>query len=412
MTTLNDSGNPYKKNLVIASIGGVVATTANSMWIMFIPFFFSSLGIIDILIGVIFSLGALSSGLLSFLGGRLADKLGRRFTIGIGYAIYSTGPLIIFFSIMATEGLSIITSIFGFIWMFMGSGIAGPGMSMLLMESSSEKRKGLSYMIVARVLPSIPPAIVIFIGAEFYNRGLYSVSLLIGFVCILLTAFLFQFGFKETLCSEEKSGSQIPKKKVRFRDTFLTLIIIAFAFDSLSSKGLSWYVPIFLGTSEEAVLLYGTMTSMATIVIALSALGSGWVVDKIGSAGAILVGWLPLSLAVALFPHFVDPLFLILLYSVWSGLDMMDISIPAIVVSEHYPPQNRGSAMGTFQSSVQISSIVGPTVISGILIFGSVLPFYLKSVLNLLGAFVFLYASRRYLPDSEIDSDASKIEHG
>jgi MFS family permease len=169
-------------------------------------------------------------------------------------------------------------------------------------------------------------------------------------------------------------------------------LIAAFALDGMSSSGLSWYVPIFVGRSN--VDLYGVMISVSTLVIAFSALASGGLVDRIGTHSAILGGWTLLAVTVVLFPFGTQTLQILFLYSVWAGLDMVDISVPPLAVAERYPKERRASIMGVYSMSVSLASMVGPVLISFALLLGENVPFYLKAIMNLLGVLLFMVATK------------------
>ncbi|MHA1959162.1 MAG: MFS transporter [Candidatus Thorarchaeota archaeon] len=396
-------GEPIRTNVVAMSIGNTITTSVNSLWIMFMPYYFTDLlsAFIDIeamrnfIVGIIFTGALAARAIASMGGGRIADQKGRKPTIVGGVGVYATGPLVILFSLMLSVNdpfLGLAVAIFGYVWMLTGSGFQSPASSMLLVESSPEKRKGLSYMVSTRVLPSIPPALVILVGAFLYSTGLFWLALIAGFVGLMLVVLLYAYSLRETLLVGPLTSEDNTLPPRRLVDGVLIAIIAAFALDSLSSSGLSWYVPLFVGRAE--VGLYGMMISVSTLVIALSALGAGALIDKVGTRVAMIFGWLPLALTVAVFPHVVNPLGIIALYSVWAGLDMVDLSVPPLVIAERYPEDLRAQAMGLFSGSISLLATIGPLLISFALLLGEVVPFYVKAILNLVGLVVFLYATR------------------
>jgi len=247
-------------------------------------------------------------------------------------------------------------------------------------------------MFTTRFLPSIPPAIVILVGTSLFNNGQFWLGLTVGIlglfvVLAIFIVFLQDTNEKVTTVKEETRKPHTP----RF-DAFLILLVAAFALDGISSSGLSWYVPIFVGRSN--VDLYGIMISVSTLVIAISALVSGGLVDKIGTRGAILGGWILLAITVTLFP-FGSTLFeIIILYSIWAGLDMVDVSVPPLAIAENYPKEKRASIMGTYSMSVALLSMIGPALISFGLLLGDSVPFYMKAIMNSIGVLLFLFATK------------------
>jgi MFS family permease len=379
---------------MVMSAGNTIVTSANSLWIMFIPYFFADVGFTAFQIGFIFTFFAIIRAVASLAGGETSDKKGRKPVIGLGFAIYASGPLIILSSLLFASSFAGVVAIAGYAWMMFGSGFARPASSMLLIESSPEKRRGLSYMMATRVLPSIPPALLILVGAALYGNDQFWLGLVLGFAGLLGVLLMYVTTLRETFTGIEQDPPQTTARGRRFPyDWFLIFLVLAFALDGVSSNGLSWYVPLFIGRSE--LELYGLMISISTLVIALSALVSGGLVDRIGSTAAVAGGWTLLALAVVMFPFASNPLEVLFLFSIWAGLDMVDLSVPPIVIADRYPKENRTSILGAFNTSISLASMAGPAVISLALLLGNAVPFFVKALMNLGGVAIFILAMRK-----------------
>ncbi len=393
------------RNVLVMSIGNTITTSANSLWIMFMPYFFADVGIVPFYIGIIFTGIAVSRAIASQIGGRAADRLGRKPVINIGFLMYASGILVILVSVSfvpTTPMLAGIVSVLGYMWMSAGGGFLRPASSMLLVESSPKKRRGLTYMVTSRVLPSIPPAVLILVGTSLYLNNQFWLALTLGFFGLVCVLVLYAICLQETHsepASKQADADLIEKPKFR-SDWFLILLVAAFALDGISSSGLSWYVPIFVGRSN--LDLYGVMISVSTLVIAVSALVSGGLVDKIGTRAAIGVGWTLLAITVVLFPLGTQLLEIIILYSIWSGLDMVDISVPPLAIAERYPKDKRASIMGTYSMSVSLLTMIGPALISFGLLLGDNVPFYMKAIMNFVGVLLIIVATR---PSQIIDDE-------
>jgi len=365
---------------------------------MFMPYFFADVGITPFLIGMIFTAIAVSRAVTSLIGGRAADRFGRKPIISLGYMTYSIGILVILASLIfesPTPFLTGLLSAVGYICLSAGSGLQRPASSMLLVESSPERRRGLSYMITTRVIPSIPPAALVLVGTSLYLNNQFWLALTLGFLGLLSVFLLFSIGLRETHSGNiEKQEDRLALTKVRF-DWFLVLFVVAFALDGISSSGLSWYVPIFVGRSNLDI--YGIMISISTLVIAFAALLSGGLVDRIGTRAAVFGGWTLLAITVTLFPFGTQPHEIIILYSIWAGLDMVDVSVPPLVVAERYPKEKRASALGIYSMTTSLLGMLGPALISFSLLLGENVPFYVKAIMNLTGAFLFLIAFKTRL---------------
>jgi MFS family permease len=391
------------RNVLVMAIGNTMTTSANSLWIMFMPYFFADVGISTFFIGIIFTGLLVSRATASLFGGRAADRLGRKMVINVGFAIYTSGALIILASLLyfATEPtLTGLLSTMGYMWMMVGSGFQRPASSMLLIESSPKKRRGLTYMVTSRVLPSIPPAVLILVGTSLYLNNQFWLALTLGIFGLLAVLLLYIVYLQETH-SESVNIQQDTSRSPRPRlDGFLILLVAAFALDGISSSGLSWYVPIFVGRSN--LDFYGVMISVSTLVIAISALISGGLVDRIGIRAAIGVGWSLLAITVVLFPFGTQLFEILILYSVWAGLDMVDMSVPPLAIAERYPKEKRASIMGTYSMSVSLLSMIGPALISFGLLLGDNVPFYMKAMMNFVGVLLIIIATRPSQIDDEV----------
>ncbi|MFW9919457.1 MAG: MFS transporter [Candidatus Thorarchaeota archaeon] len=400
---MDEEYDKLKRNVTVMTIGNTAIVSVNSLWIMFMPYFFSDIGLDTVTIGVFYTIFAGASAASSFFGGRSADRFGRKSTMIGGYAIYSTGPFVILISLLFARQsliLAIAVSIVGYTTMMAARGFVRPAASMLLVESSQKQKKGRSYMIATRVIPSIPAAILVLIGSELYFSGTtlltgyFSLALIIGFEGLIAVVAVFGILLQESLLSIPSDAH--PKSHTntwKMHTGFFLIMVVTFSLDALSSSGLSWYVSIAVRSIDEK--LYGYMTSISTLIIAIAALGAGEVVDRLGTKAALAVGWGLLALTVGIFPLFHDPLWVLVLYAIWTGLDMMDVSIPPLVFEERYPKEARATALGTFSTAVELGSIIGPALMSFTLLFGDAMPFFMKAVMNLIGVFLFMYGIRK-----------------
>ena len=407
---MEEESRGVPRNILVMAIGNTITTSANSLWIMFMPYFYEDVGFAIFFVGFIFTGLMVSRATASLIGGRAADRLGRKPVIYIGYGNYILGALIILGSVIflsTNAALTGLLSVIGYMWMMVGSGLQRPASSMLLIESSPQKRRGLSYMFTTRFLPSIPPAVLILVGTSLYVNNLFWLGLTIGILGLFVVLMLFIVFLQETHIESIPIQQNKRKPNIPRFDGFLILLIAAFALDGISSSGLSWYVPIFVG--RENVDVYGVMISVSTLVIAVSALVSGGLVDRIGTKAAILGGWSLLAITVVLFPFGSTLLEIVILYSIWAGLDMVDVSVPPLAIAEKYPKERRASVMGTYSMSVSLLSMIGPALISFGLLLGDNVPFYMKAIMNSAGVVLFVFATR---PIKINDEDSSQLAHG
>ncbi len=368
MTILN-------RNLKIITTINIIFVSANSFWIMFMPYFFKDSNLTAFEIGIIFGLGGVMNAIGRFVGGKLSTQIGTKYDMALGYTIYSLAP-ILFLTSFYISALPI--GLFG-------SGIVAPAQSMFVVEQSG-KRKGFTYMFVERFLPSLLPAVFLPIGAYLYYKNLFYFSLIIGFLgAISLIPLTFQLSdFKRE--SYEKS-SDFKSSKIRQSVLMLSLIIliVAYSFDAFFSSVFSWYIPLFLQAKGYGVLFYGVFASLATIVIAFGSLISGQLVDKLNPYRALILSWITLSAIVLIFALVSNMTVIIITYLIWNTIDMVDTAAAPILIYEWFRKKRR-IAYGYFSGSIKIASILG-LLISGLIVsISPTFPFLLKSIANIIGA--------------------------
>jgi MFS family permease len=127
------------------------------------------------------------------------------------------------------------------------------------------------------------------------------------------------------------------------------------------------------------------MTSISTLVIAFSAIGSGYLVDRLGPKRALAIQWSAIPVLATLFPFLQNVVLIIAVYAIWTGLDTIDTPIPPILIADHCPAEERAAALGTFSLGTRLLSSTGPTLIALALLLGPAVPFILKALMDLLG---------------------------
>jgi hypothetical protein len=284
-------------------------------------------------------------------------------------------------------------AIVGYLVLSAGSGLRMPAMSMLLMESSKVERRGRNYMVAERVIPSIPPALSVLIGASLFAANSPRLLFYLGFSGLLISALILHLALHETLHEVEPRISAIPvqRKSSQF-GLFFPLLTLAFVLDGMSARAVSWYIPIFLGL--ENVELYGVLISVSTLVIAFFGIISGLLVDRVGAKYSLAPSWVLLAITVVVFSQAESFLWILLTYSIWVALDTIDTAVPPVLISECYPKEQRATVSGLFRMVVQSSLFAGPLLAGMAVSLGSVGPFWLKSAMNGLAAVLIVAAFR------------------
>ncbi len=366
-------------NVLVLSVTQTIFVSANTLWIVFFPLWLSFLGVDDIGIGLIFTVGTTTSALSIFAGGRLADVHGRRKVTVIGSLIYTPSILFILFL------KNVLGSTLGYLTYCLGTGLAAPAITVMLMESSPQGTRGTSYAFASRVLPSLPPALLAPLGGYLFDKKMYGFSLLIAFFSFIFVTLIYLVFLKETLLKNEGIKTFTHKRSsFNVLDKFLILIITAFGIDILTTRGINWYVPLFLKKFGYSAFRYGILISASTIAITIGSFVSGKLTDRIGPVRTATIDWILVAIVIYLFA-FMSSCFTVavLLYAVWKFVGMISYAAPALLINDHYDQKKRSTAMGVYTSLTRLVTLIGPPLTTYALFFGSRTPFIFKSILAL-----------------------------
>ncbi len=378
-----------RQNVVTVTASNTLAVTVNGFWIMFIPLYLLSIGMNLTSIGILFGISSLVMAVSQFIGGGLADKYGRKGVMILGRSISCCGIAVILLSVCQDihSSFGSVVASAGYLILYSGSGLRGPATAMLLMESSEHRTKGRNYMVAERVVPSIPPALTVLLGSFCYERGQFELLVGAGLIGFVIASLILAAGTSETL--ETSSSSQHRKGLELIRpDAFIGILAVAFILDGISSNGLSWYIPVYL--KDLGVVFYGLLVSVSTLVISLFSLLSGYLVDRYGGRTALVPAWLLLSVVVLLFGIAPDELQLLVLYCIWVSLDTVDTSVPPVLISDHYSSSQCATWMGWFSSVKGSVLFLGPILTGCMVMLGASVPFYFKTVANLVASLLIL----------------------
>jgi len=384
-----------KGNVAVLSLTQTIYVSANAIWIMFFSLFLKDLGLSELELGYIFSIEAIVISVFLFIGGRIADIIGRKKTIIYGSIIFTSGPIIM------SLGSTIQLVLLGYYIFFAGAGISSSAISILVLESSPSKSQGIAYMFVHRALPSLPPAITILIGGYLYEHGLFTISLLLASMCFSVIVIMNIFMLQETLSKNRNSldHHDYTKKETKrlFLDKKLFLIIIIFGAYVTISNGLSWYIPIYLRNLGHSAVEYSYLISISTVAISIGSLLFGKLIDKFGPIKIATILWFIISVFSYAFSIQTYLIALILLYSIWSFFSTGITPIPSILIKNNYPQNVRTSALGTYRAFIRIISIFGPVTVGYITYYGADKPFLLLSGISLMSILILKITSRRYI---------------
>lgn len=175
--------------------------------------------------------------------------------------------------------------------MSLGSGIGTPAKSLFIVEQA-QSRKGLTYMLVQRVLPSIPPALTAPVGAKLYEMGKYDVAVFLGFFGLLISLLLLVF-LKDT--KRERAQNSFDFNLLRSKS--FTDLLFLYSLDAFSTEAVQWIVPLYLRELGYSVLDYGVLISAQTLIIALGGTFADIFVDRFEPVNALGLSYLVVAMS-------------------------------------------------------------------------------------------------------------------
>jgi len=404
----------FNRNVLVISLTAGLWAFGGRMKGPFFPLYVLALGGSYLHIGIIASIGSLFLIVASFLGGYLADTIGRRkiiygmsFLVSLNTLLYLISP--------SWEYL-ILASAFNSLFV----GLRAPAMSAIIADSTSvrTRTKGFAANQVLRILAgSASPIIVGFFMESFGVISAQRLAYACAFVTSMTSTVLRFLFLEETLekpSEAKKDLKGILKETVSgFRQTInmmprqaWIIICTSILFTVGASLGADFFVTYavedVIGLSKsEWGLVFGVMSIVNVISMTLSASAS----DRFGRLKLIVPAMFMTPLCVLGFVYcrnFLQVLVVVSAIAVLGG--MMESPYKALLF-DHSPSEHRGRihALSNMISSLPGNTIMaqGPTrgILNGIsnmiggLSYGhsKALPFYMEAVVVGSSAFVGLF---------------------
>ena len=367
----------WRNYLLLLSMNIMVVSLCG-MWIMYFPLYASEyLGLSSELIGLIYTLSSISPVIGTMTGGLVADTIGKKKAIAIGFTISIA-------SLAAMLTNNAITLCTGFITYFFGIAFLSPAISVLVLESAPQKIQGTLFMFATRVAPSMPPLVTLPLAGYLYEKGMYTTNILIGIIGLLVAMSMTYF-IKEIGGSVRKDlGSTLRwLMNLASKDRVFLVLVLTFGLNWLLIEGLEWYVPIYLRRIGFGAVEYGLTMGLASLAVAIGALASGGMVDKLGPRIACITGWSLAALASLIFV--VAPFLSLAMLFMWKVVGLLPEAVPPTVIARRYS-ENKTIALSAFNTATRLISIAGPLIIGLISTYHATAPFILRVILLLLSS--------------------------
>ncbi|MHA2037556.1 MAG: MFS transporter [Promethearchaeota archaeon] len=261
---------------------------SNMFFIVYIPFLYTFTDSI-IIIGVITTLGSIIQFLLMPWIGRLSDRYGRKLFW------YFDSPLMILGLIFFIFAESLFFIITGVLCFYFGLGIGYSIYQVLVMESSTESRKGINYGVLGFLMSvgNIMGSIFVLVDSRFNVRFYFIVFILIMVINQIIVIFFISDPIPR---KREKSFNPMNLSKTEkgaWRKVFTTsktrIIIFYFTIDAfIYSISFSIYTAGIINqyhVSQQDIALLSLCNTISFIIFQIPA---GHLADKIGKKRVLI----------------------------------------------------------------------------------------------------------------------------
>ena len=339
----------------VVSIASCIRSVGfGASWPFMAIYFNVSLGISIFYVGIIFTLLSVSSSLFSFLGGFLADRIGRKKTLALGsfagFFIY----LVIAVLVLTGAGFLIITGVF--ILSSISGALIFPSASALVADVTSVKDRNSAYSIY-RIMSNVGWAIGPITGG-------YIAGISVGYIFILMSVTnVLQLVLIVRVLSDKMKDTSTSRPKGYSIDRRILLFAAGTFFVTLVASQFSVTLPVYstkiVGILEQQL---GYIYAVNGLVVVLGQYPMTWVTRRLNVVTVMIMGSLFYSLGY----------FLVALSTNLYGLmiDMVFITVgenlttPGMntVVSRIAPAGKTGRYMGFLSMANSGGRAVGPSI--------------------------------------------------
>lgn len=364
---------------VLNRIGGFVGP--------FITLFLArELALSDTGVGLVVSINAIAGMLGIFIGGRVVDSIGSKYTRiifhgfhGLIYILCVLAPQILLIPLLTLASFS--------------SGIQAPSGSTLLMENTEEKHRksvfSLNYIAI-NIGFAIGPLIAAFLF-EKYMKLLFIGDGITSFLSIIII-FIFVPNHKpKKTTKDEKEKSALSTWSILKENPqlikFLTVIVLLFIAFSQSGFAVPLTANFVLG--DKAIKIYGMMMFLNAIMCVLFTPIISILTKDIKPSTALGFNGILYAFGFGLFAFVKTPLLFLVATFIWTIGEILGATNTDVYIASHAPVSHRGRINALPSLMRRTGSIISP-ILAGIIssLFGILSVWYVVSAFALLGSFL------------------------
>lgn len=356
-----------ERNILVMSMSAVFLNVAMALYGgSFTSLYFQSLGVDMALLGGIFSVFAMTRGLIQLPGGHYADVYGRKTLIVLGGTLYAASLFPIFWVTTNIWYIAVICLILA----QLGIMLYQPGAQAMISESVSARSRATGFATFYFIIglgSLVAPVFAGYLSVGGNYGILFLIASLILF-CVVISRLVFLSETKvkgkslpEMGQSADRRLSFIEKMRLTWNSGTSTRAYIIFTLASSISFSIAGpYFAIFygnvIGMDQPQI---GWASFAFGLSLAIMQIPGGKLSDRIGRRPLILLGLIvgPITtLAMTQATSFLQIVFIEVISGAMVGLQSASaMTLPTELVSTEY----RATALGVFRATGQIANAIG-----------------------------------------------------
>lgn len=345
-----------EQNVFVLSITVLFVLMAFFSWYPVLPIYLKELGANDFQVGFSYTLLALSSTLMQFLGGILSDRFGRRLLIIIPSFVF---PLLYFLAGNASHWITLI------LFLTIANSLSAlqlPSFYSMIAESVPKTKRSMAYsefelFVVLGI--TIGPAIGMILIPRIEIKYLFYFTSFITFLCALARIFwLKETHHHRTKINKFNSLKNLFNKKILWTILALSSLFLLF---NLTTHGpfISLYAKELMNFDKSKINLLFALGGFAAVIYSL---WGGKIIDKWGSKKVLSYSASGLGIFIILwslsYPLWLTVVLFTILYVFFQSCYIAYGSFLADITHQ----QSRGLVIGFIGTCTGLIGSIGPSL--------------------------------------------------
>ncbi len=361
-----------KKNLKAFSFAAMLNDTGEEMYAPYLPFFAKTfLGAGPLQYGLIESSAEAINRILRVITGALADRIGRKKPVVVGYILIAVSRL---FLTLATFWVHLIP-----IRMLrqIGRSLRDPAREASITDSVEPQTRGKAFGLLEAVdtigsalgpILGIVILSLITVGAINFKKEFSEISyrwlFLFAAVPTLISSFIIFKGMEETLSTKRTAGSEFKRffdgLKSYFKNKDLVIVTIANCLLAIAATTVSMMQFYVYTLPKGTVFVGGLVFVLYSISHFIAAYPGGILADRFGKSNALSIAMILVIMSLAALGFVPNAWWAVVPFIIYGVFDSIWIASRRAIVADLAPAEARAQTLGTFSFIYGLASMVSP----------------------------------------------------